>query len=412
MSAPDVRRLLAGGDPARLPGRWADDGPAPGGEPGAISARTGERLANAMFYMRAGTAGLVAVPLVRWRHLRRPWLAAGALGVAVAQTAWYRRRTRATGTLRDPRLLWADVAGCVVVNLLTSRSVAPEQRNSALVQAVSHSLAGAGTAGMGLGRTGHGTAATGVLMVDWVASVWPAVGTKLISDVLGFAMWYLSLDLVAREFHEMAVLAEQAQAAALASQEEAAERRRDADLAREREVTHREIHEHLLPVVDAAAAGRGGAQLARVAVRAAARARRLIVDGRVAPEGGFADLIGDVIDTYRDAGLPVTAVLRVVEDPPPELGEAVVGATREALTNVLKYATGSDEVTVYVESSPSGLEVVVRDRGPGFDPARVRPGGGFSVTFPAVRRRGGQVQVTAQEGGGTRVDIRWAPAGR
>jgi signal transduction histidine kinase len=386
------------------------DGPAP---PDGLAARTDERLANAMFYMRAGTAALVAVPLIRWRRLRRPWLAAGAVTVAAAQTAWYRRRTRRTRTLRDPVLLWGDVGGWMLVNLLTSRSVDRDQRNSALVQAVSHSLAGAGTAGLGVGRSAQGAAATGALVADWVGSVWPCVGTKLVSDVLGFGMWYLSLDLVAREFRDMAALVEAAQARALAAQEETAERRRDADLARERELTHREIHEHLLPVVDAVAAGRVGPDLARVAVRAAARARRLIVDGRTEPEGTFAALVDDVVDTYLDAGLPLTTVVRIVADPPAEVGEAVAGALREALTNVLKYATATEEVTLYVEATESGVEAVVRDRGPGFEPSAVRPGGGFLVTFPAVYRRGGSVDVSSRPGGGgTRVGIRWpSPAG-
>ena len=182
-------------------------------------------------------------------------------------------------------------------------------------------------------------------------------------------------------------------------------------MARERELTHREIHEHLLPVVDAVAAGRTGQDLARVAVRAAGRARRLIVDGRFEPEGTFAALVNDVADTYRDAGLPLTTVVRVVADPPPEVGEAVAGALREALTNVLKYATATEEVALYVESTEAGVEAVVRDYGPGFDPAAVRSGGGFLVTFPAVRRRGGVVEVWSRPGGGTRVGIRWgAPA--
>jgi signal transduction histidine kinase len=238
------------------------------------------------------------------------------------------------------------------------------------------------------------------------------VGTKLVSDVLGFGMWYLSLDLVAREFREMAALAEEAQVAALAAQEETADRRRDTDLARERELTHREIHEHLLPVVDAVAAGRVGEELARVAVRAAGRARRLIVDGRLEPEGTFAALVDDVVDTYRDAGLPLTTVVRIVADPPAEVGEAVAGALREALTNVLKYATATEEVTLYVESTEAGIEAVVRDYGAGFEPSAVRPGGGFRTTFPAVRRRGGAVEVSSRPGGGTRVTVRWpSPAG-
>lgn len=64
-----------------------------------------------------------------------------------------------------------------------------------------------------------------------------------------------------------------------------------------------------------------------------------------------------------------------------------------------------------MEATEAGVEAVVRDDGPGFDPAAVRSGGGFLVTYPAVRRRGGTVEVWSTPGGGTRVGIRWpAPA--
>ena len=48
---------------------------------------------------------------------------------------------------------------------------------------------------------------------------------------------------------------------------------------------------------------------------------------------------------------------------------ALVNATREALVNAAKHA-GTGKVDVYAEVSPSAVEVFVRDRGVGFDPAR------------------------------------------
>ena len=51
-------------------------------------------------------------------------------------------------------------------------------------------------------------------------------------------------------------------------------------------------------------------------------------------------------------------------------GEAVVAAAREAMTNAAKFGGGSP-VDVYAEAADGRLQVFVRDRGPGFDPAAV-----------------------------------------
>lgn len=379
-----------------------------------MRARTEERMARGMAYVRAGTALLLPVPLVRGKRLRSPSYALAATCLGLAQSLWYARRVRSSRQLRDPVLVWGDVGSCFLVTYLTSRSVDPDQRNTGMIQAVSFSLAGAATSGFGLGRAPRGYAAATALAADWAAMVWPAFGVKLISDVLGFALWFLIGDIVGREFRELARLTELAQSEAEQSQNEAAERRREADVAREREITHREIHEHLLPIVDSVAAAKPLSDaLVRVAKREANRARRLILDGRVEQQAGFAALVSDVRETYEDAGLRITPVLRIVAEPPAEVGEAVAGATREAMSNIVKYAGSTDDVNLYVESTEAGLEVVVRDHGEGFDPAAVRPGNGFGVTYEAVRRRGGEVQVRSRPGQGTKVTFRWpAPSRR
>ena len=66
--------------------------------------------------------------------------------------------------------------------------------------------------------------------------------------------------------------------------------------------------------------------------------------------------------------------LRILADPPAEVGAALAYAVREALTNVLKHADPRCEVHLFAESTGERLEVVVRDRGPGFEPDEVVPG--------------------------------------
>jgi signal transduction histidine kinase len=54
----------------------------------------------------------------------------------------------------------------------------------------------------------------------------------------------------------------------------------------------------------------------------------------------------------------------------------------------------------------------VRDRGRGFDPSAVVPGGGFASTFTALRRHGADWLVDSAPGRGTAVTITWPPPGR
>ena len=87
-------------------------------------------------------------------------------------------------------------------------------------------------------------------------------------------------------------------------------------------------------------------------------------------------------------------------------GEALVAATREAMVNAAKFGEGSP-VAVYAEATDDALQVFVRDRGPGFDPAR-RPGG--PPRAAGVRRRAHgpprrAATVTAAPGAGTEVEL-------
>ncbi|NTU59609.1 MAG: ATP-binding domain-containing protein [Deltaproteobacteria bacterium] len=54
--------------------------------------------------------------------------------------------------------------------------------------------------------------------------------------------------------------------------------------------------------------------------------------------------------------------------------EALLQAAREAMVNAAKYAASDGPVSVYAEAAGDDIEVFVRDRGPGFDPAAVPAG--------------------------------------
>ena len=86
--------------------------------------------------------------------------------------------------------------------------------------------------------------------------------------------------------------------------------------------------------------------------------------------------------------------------------EAIVAAAREAMTNAAKFAPG-EPVRVYAEADGGRLQVFVRDRGPGFDPATVpedRRGVRESI-IGRMERHGGSAKVHTAPGQGTEVEL-------
>jgi signal transduction histidine kinase len=99
-------------------------------------------------------------------------------------------------------------------------------------------------------------------------------------------------------------------------------------------------------------------------------------------------------------------VVAVGDCPLEERGEAVLAAAREAMLNAAKFA-GDAPVSVYAELSEERIQVFVRDRGAGFDPAAVpqeRRGVRESI-MGRMRRAGGRAAVRSLPGGGTEVEI-------
>lgn len=89
----------------------------------------------------------------------------------------------------------------------------------------------------------------------------------------------------------------------------------------------------------------------------------------------------------------------------PEI-DALVGATREALTNAAKWS-GVPEVAVYAEAEPDKIEVFVRDRGKGFERSRVSSDRrGLSESIEGrMSRFGGTGQIRSSAGHGTEVRL-------
>jgi signal transduction histidine kinase len=76
------------------------------------------------------------------------------------------------------------------------------------------------------------------------------------------------------------------------------------------------------------------------------------------------------------------------------------------MVNAAKFGGGSP-VDVYAEASDDALQVFVRDRGPGFDPAAVpadRRGVRESIVG-RMARHGGRAAIHSEPGAGTEVEL-------
>ena len=85
---------------------------------------------------------------------------------------------------------------------------------------------------------------------------------------------------------------------------------------------------------------------------------------------------------------------------------ALIAAAREAMVNAAKHS-GTEHVQVYGEVEPSRISLYVRDRGAGFEPARVpadRLGLAQSV-IGRMERNGGTAEVRSSPGEGTEVRL-------
>ncbi|MEV0386266.1 sensor histidine kinase [Nonomuraea sp. NPDC050643] len=88
----------------------------------------------------------------------------------------------------------------------------------------------------------------------------------------------------------------------------------------------------------------------------------------------------------------------------PEVEETLLRTAQEALANVAKHA-GAGRVGLTLSYMEDVVALDVRDDGAGFDPERVRDGGGFGL--PAMRRRvtrlAGALEIESEPGAGTAV---------
>ena len=255
----------------------------------------------------------------------------------------------------------------------------------------------------------------GAITAAWLVGAWPDIHSpnalSVFSDCGVIIVFALVAALTASTLFGTANQADLAAAVALEAQRrEAAAEARD----EERRQQFKVLHDNVLHTLESIARGEvgiGTQQVREKCMRDADYLRGLITG---AADSIPTDLGVALAGMGRDRsalGLRVNQQFDALPKRiPQKVTDALTGAAREALNNVVKHAgTGEAWLSAYGDGA-GGVIVTIVDRGRGFDPQAESSGLGL---MRSVRHRileaGGEVRIDSAPGEGTSVEMAWTP---
>jgi len=125
------------------------------------------------------------------------------------------------------------------------------------------------------------------------------------------------------------------------------------------------------------------------------------------PDERIADALRAAAVEVEDSLGTAIEVVVVGDCPLDDRLEALVAATREALTNAAKFGANGGPVRLYAEVDEDRVRTFVDDRGQGFDLDRVPPDrrGVRESIIGRVERLGGRAEIRSRPGEGTEVEL-------
>ena len=167
------------------------------------------------------------------------------------------------------------------------------------------------------------------------------------------------------------------------------------------------LHDSVLQTLSLVQRSDDPARMAALARRQERELRGWLYGGRSEPDqasvrAAVEHLAGVVEDRYG----VVMDVVAVGDAPLDPAMESLVAAAGEAMTNAARWS-GCSTVSVFVEATPQGVDLFVRDRGAGFDPEAVEEGShGIRDSIRGrLDRVGGRCDITSSKGHGTEVRL-------
>lgn len=109
------------------------------------------------------------------------------------------------------------------------------------------------------------------------------------------------------------------------------------------------------------------------------------------------------------ARIPVTVEVEGHTEISPEAKVALYRIAQEALNNVAKHS-GASQATVFLNSQPEAVKMIVSDNGKGFNMDDVRAQSlGVGIMKERAREINAQLSIDSQVNQGTRITVDWAP---
>lgn len=206
-----------------------------------------------------------------------------------------------------------------------------------------------------------------------------------------------------REALRLTAEAERAEAEA-----ELATQRAEAAVLTQRTQIARDLHDSVLQTFKLIASSADDPDEVRYLTRVQERELRKTINEYRSPHADsfrarLLDERAKVEDRYR---VEVEQVIRGDSEMSPAI-EAVIAAATEAMANAARHS-GSPTIDLYAEVTERGVTVTVRDRGSGFDPDSVGPGGVVDSIVARMKEVGGTAEIRSAPGAGTDVSLHLA----
>jgi Histidine kinase-, DNA gyrase B-, and HSP90-like ATPase len=259
-------------------------------------------------------------------------------------------------------------------------------------------------------------AVAAILVVQVLVASSTADLGAMASDAFLFGLYVLTLGVICLLF--AALLRRSARATAVAHElvlRTATAVEAEDSVRRDVAAHERALHDTVLNTLNAVARGElegHEGTVRRWCARAADEIRSLSQPG-AGPAGDLSDGAGGVLpDALRRVpapSIPVRAREADLRAVPEDVRAALVTATAEALRNTGRHSEAT-HVSVDSRRSGSGVTVVVRDDGSGFDVPGTPPGLGLTRSVRGVMEQvGGRAEIVSEPGEGTTVTLTWAP---